>query len=94
MAWQPGESGNPTGRGKQEKPWRDALNVALKDGDGQALRRIAEKVVARAEAGEMDAITEIGNRLDGKPKQSMDLDAVISAPPLIQEIPDPPKNER
>jgi hypothetical protein len=61
--------------------WRDALRYALanfqrepKDGvsgvsRGQALRKIAEQVVQQALSGNLAAIQEIGNRLDGKPAQ-------------------------
>jgi len=55
--------------------WRDALRKALKDYEasgikrGQALRKIAEKLVEKALEGDMAAIVEIGNRLDGKPAQ-------------------------
>lgn len=70
MAFQPGQSGNPTGR-RKEKPWRDALTLALKDGDGLKLRNIAEKLVAAAEAGDLQAIKEIADRLDGKPVQAL-----------------------
>ena len=70
MAFQPGQSGNPTGR-RKEKPWRDALTLALKADDGQKLRRIAEKVVEAAEAGDLQAIKEIADRLDGKPVQAL-----------------------
>ena len=65
----PGRSGNPTG-GRKDKPWRDAIKIAINDGDGLALRRIAEKVVALAEAGDMMAVQEIANRLDGKVPQA------------------------
>jgi hypothetical protein len=65
--------------------WADALHKALirfQDPEqriqaGQALDRIAERVVLMALAGDKDAITEIGNRLDGKPGQS--IDATIDA---------------
>lgn len=63
-----GQSGNPGGR-RKEKPWRDALTLALKDGDGLKLRKIAEAVVSLAETGDMQAIKEIGDRMDGKPAQ-------------------------
>lgn len=62
---------------KRAKRWRDALVKALaryandeaKISAGQALDRIAEKVVVMALGGDRDSITEIGNRLDGKPAQ-------------------------
>lgn len=64
----------PRGR-KSDKPWRDALLFAVteKDADGQRkLRQIAEKCVAAALAGDMTAIQEIGNRIDGKPRQEIE----------------------
>lgn len=60
---------------KQEKPWRDALMVAAigKTPEGKVkLRVIAERCVAAAMAGDMSAIIEIGNRLDGKPRQELE----------------------
>lgn len=68
MAFEKGQSGNPAGRVK-EKPWRDALNLALKDGDGLKLRKIAENTVILAEAGEQWAVKEIADRMDGKAVQ-------------------------
>jgi len=61
------------------KKWKDALHYALVNYEnkeagvkkGQALKRIAKKVVQRAIAGDMDCIHEIGNRLDGKPAQAI-----------------------
>lgn len=62
---------------KQEKPWRDALLKAVskraqKDGP-QFLERVADAVVAAAVTGDMQAAKEIGDRLDGKPRQEMDI---------------------
>lgn len=69
MAWEKGKSGNPHGRAK-DKHWRDALLLAI-GGDNRArLRTIAEKVITLAEQGDMQAIKEIGDRLDGKPAQT------------------------
>lgn len=63
------------------KVWRDALDKAIKQyvnkkngiERGQALFKIATGVVEMALAGNKDAIQEIGNRLDGRPHQSMDI---------------------
>lgn len=75
-------AGAPLGNqnGVKGKTWRDALHKALirfatEDGAvkaGQALEKIAEKVVLGALAGDKDCIAEIGNRLDGKPAQTID----------------------
>ncbi len=73
---QPGNRNSAKG-----KVWRDALDKAIKQYTnkdagikrGQALFRIATTVVEQAIAGNKDAIQEIGNRLDGRPHQSMDI---------------------
>lgn len=61
------------------KRWQDALHKALvrfesaelKVKAGEALDKIAEGVVLDALKGDKDARAEIGNRLDGKPAQSI-----------------------
>jgi hypothetical protein len=73
MPFQKGQSGNPTGRPK-EQAWRDALRIAVKEAmaDGTPkLRALADKTVALALDGDMHAIKEIGDRLDGKPAQAI-----------------------
>jgi hypothetical protein len=42
-----------------------------------ALEAIAETLIKMAQAGDIAAIKEIGDRLDGKPKQSVDVDANV-----------------
>lgn len=56
-----------------DKLWREALRKAvLKRIDKeQRLDRIAEKVVAAAEEGKLEAAKEIGDRLDGKAAQAI-----------------------
>lgn len=69
------------------KHWRDALKAELatfedkklKVKRGLALRRIARQVIRDAICGEMDAIREIGNRLDGKPVQSTEVTLEVNA---------------
>lgn len=76
MVFKPGASGNPGGRHKS-KLWLEALNMALKakgtdsTGTAKLLRDIADKVVDMAVEGDLGAITEIANRLDGKPVQAV-----------------------
>ncbi len=65
--------------------WRDAIDKALKQYKddkckrGEALFKIATKVVELAIIGSKDAIKEIGDRLDGKPGQSVELKGSIDA---------------
>lgn len=66
---------------RKGKDWENALRRALAQYEapategvpevkaGDALRRIAFKVVEHALLGSKDAIAEIGNRLDGKPTE-------------------------
>lgn len=82
MAWKKGESGNPGGRGT-EKMWRDALRLAVNrySGDVNApfpakakvIEVLAQKLVLKALEGDVPAIKEIGDRLDGKAAQSVDV---------------------
>lgn len=64
-----GRSG--TNKGK-DKPWTEALRLVVFRDDETGKRRllkIAEQCAAAAETGDMAAIREIGDRLDGKPAQ-------------------------
>lgn len=67
-----GVSGNPNGRPPSERAFANALRVAVtqtaKDGQPR-LRKIAEKAVEQALAGQSWAIQFIADRLDGKPVQ-------------------------
>lgn len=59
---------------KSDKLWRDAVMLAVhEDGpDGRKkLRALAEQLVAKAETGDVTALKEIGDRLDGKPPQQI-----------------------
>ena len=66
-------AGAPLGNknGSKNKPWESALRKALLEEDALWLRRIANKVRQMAADGNIAAIREIGDRLDGKPHQSI-----------------------
>src|SRR6187402_314095 len=64
-----GVMGRPIGSVNREKPFNDALRIALR-GDPLRLRRIAEKLAEKAEEGDLAAIRELADRLDGKPLQA------------------------
>lgn len=64
------------GSPKSEKHWRDALRLALmRTDDGEDPRpriyRIADRLVLMALDGDMEAIKEIGDRIDGKVSQQI-----------------------
>lgn len=73
MAGVKGRSG--TNKGK-DKPWADALRLTVFKDDAEGKRRllkIAETCALAAEGGDMAAIREIGDRLDGKPAQEQNV---------------------
>jgi hypothetical protein len=93
MAGKPGRSGTNKG---QDKPWREALWKAVCDLEGKdkKLALIARAVVNAAAAGDMQAAKEIGDRLDGKPRQEVEhsgdvgLPFVITAPEATESTPE------
>jgi hypothetical protein len=56
----------------RQKPFTDMLRVALLSGGGRRLRTIADKLVEKAEQGDLQAIREVIDRLDGKPVQAIE----------------------
>ena len=69
MPFQKGQSGNPKGRSKSSKLFKDALNLALSSGTGnrdEGLRIIVRALIANSLDGDIRAIREVADRLDGK----------------------------
>ena len=67
-------AGNANSGRRQEKPFRDALRMeiaAAEKDDARSLRAIARKLIDAAAEGKMDAIKELGDRLDGKVPQAV-----------------------
>ena len=65
---------NPTSRGQQrDKPFRDALRLEIAEaGDNfRELRVIARALINEGKTGNVVAIKEIGDRLDGRPAQAI-----------------------
>ena len=63
--------GRPIGSVNRQRPFNDALRIALRS-HPLRLRRIADKLAELAEEGDLAAIREIADRLDGKPAQVVD----------------------
>ena len=87
-----GQPGNRNGA--RDKPWGEALRKALaqyedkqaKVNRGEALHKIANKTIKLALSGDQQAIKEIGDRMDGKAKITMDLEAKVHVTPAVNLI--------
>ncbi len=73
MTFKPGQSGNPNGQRKT--PFARALASVMSEIDPEhkkvRLLVLAEVLASEALAGDMDAIKEVANRLDGRPAQAI-----------------------
>ena len=78
MPFKTGRIANPTGINRK-KPWADAVRIVMNEDDPETqkprLLLLAERLFAEAMAGDMVAIKEIGDRLDGKPARAVIGDA-------------------
>lgn len=61
-----------SGRPPKEKSFANMLNIAIKEANEQGttkLREVADALVQKAISGDVQAIKEVADRLDGKPAQ-------------------------
>ncbi len=62
------------GRPPKEKSFANMLNIAIKeahDEGGNKLRAVADALIAKAVSGDVQAIKEVADRLDGKVPQAV-----------------------
>jgi len=76
---------NPTGKnGREQKPWADAIRRALarreQTGSGADLNKLADQLIDKAADGDMTALKEIGDRMDGKAAQALTVSGDPDAP--------------
>ena len=91
--------GRPKGAENRDKPWRNALRKAVHelraaDGDDnankvKALQLLADRLVTKGLEGDIAAIKEIGDRLDGKAVQGVALDVAVTVTAIERTIVDP-----
>lgn len=62
--------GNQNGL-KQNRLWGETIRRAVTQADGKKLRQIADTLIELAAQGDIQAIKELGDRLDGKPAQAI-----------------------
>ena len=80
-----GRAGAPLGNtnASKSKPFWHAIDRAIVQENGKRLRSAAEKLLDAAAAGEEWAIRELGDRLDGRPAQAVQLSGDADAPLTI-----------
>lgn len=62
--------GNANAR-KENRLWGEAIRRAVIQQDGEVLRKLAERLIAKAIEGDVQALKELGDRIDGKSAQAL-----------------------
>lgn len=74
--FKPGQSGNPNGRPKRDWTVQSLIEEAMEESDETgvpAKKIIYQKLVSLAKRGDIQAVKEINQRLDGMPQQKTDV---------------------
>jgi hypothetical protein len=61
---------------KNNRLWADTLRRAVVQSDAERLRQIAEALIDKAASGDVSAIKELGDRIDGKSVATTELTGV------------------
>jgi hypothetical protein len=92
MPFEPGNTLS-TGRPPKEKSFANMLNIAIKEANeqgGTKLRQVVDALVARALSGDVQAIKEVADRLDGKVPQAIggdeDMAAIKHAVSVVERL--------
>ncbi len=93
--------GRPKGAENKDKSWRHAIRAAVNElrvaeGDEKgkkvrALRLLAQRLVTRALDGDVSALKEVGDRLDGKATQQVNVEKNVQVTHIEHSIVDMPK---
>jgi hypothetical protein len=70
-----GQPGN-TNSSKNNRLWANTIRRAVIQDDANRLRRIAEALLDKAADGDISAIKELGDRLDGKSVSTTELSGI------------------
>ena len=75
MTRQRGAPAGNTNASKENRLWANAIRRAVMQSSGKKLRSLAECLIERANQGDISALRELGDRLDGKAAQSIGFEA-------------------
>lgn len=83
--------GNANSGPKREKPFLEALRMELLAAgtNHKALRSIARQLINKASEGDMQAIIEFANRMDGKPMQAVEVTQLDSHEDMLSQLDEP-----
>lgn len=87
-----GQPGNKNSS-KTNRMWAETIRRAALQSDGARLRRIAEALLDKAAEGDVAAIKELGDRLDGKSMQAIESVSEVKATVEVAERPKLSKEE-
>jgi len=71
---------------KSNRLWAETIRRAVIQDDAQRLRQIAEALLIKASEGDMTAIKELGDRLDGKALQENKVTGDSDEPVIIKIV--------
>jgi len=72
-----------TNSSKSNRLWSETIRKAVLQSDAKKLRAIADKLIDKAAEGDIAAIRELGDRLDGKAAQQVALTGLDDGPVQI-----------
>lgn len=77
----PGGAPKGNNNGSKNRVWAEAINKALcqsEEGKPAKIRALAEKIIEKALEGDMQAMKEIGDRVDGKALATVEVTGALS----------------
>ena len=78
--WAVRNMGRPVGSINRERPFADAPRLALRSGNPHRPRGIAERLIQKAEQGDLQAIKEVADRMDGLAAMVALISSILCAP--------------
>lgn len=71
---------------KSKRLWGETIRRAVLQSDGEKLRKIADALIDKAAEGDIQAIKELGDRLDGKALQGLEITGEDGGPVRLEKV--------